>query len=101
MVHHQGLRFGDKIYRDRNWMIQKYQIEKLSMKEIGKLCDANSKTILRWLRKHGSPTRKYRFAELGKRLIEKCGHPPRGKSGHYQSRKILEGEQCKKVISVH
>ena len=93
MVHHQGLRFGDKIYRDRSWMIQKYVVEKLSMQDTGELCGANSKTILRWLRKHGIQTRKFNPVEAGKRLIEKYGHPPRGENGHYLARvKILEGE---------
>ena len=93
-IHHKEQIYGNRIYRNKKWLTQKYLVEKLSMAEIGKLCDANSMTILRWLRRHGISTRKYSFSELGKILIEKCGHPPRDKNGHYLARvKILEGEK--------
>lgn len=40
-----------KLYQDREWLYQKYWIEKLNPYQIAKLCKANHKTIRVWLKK--------------------------------------------------
>ena len=44
-------------YKDKNWLYQKYVVEKLSMKDTGKLCGVNDCTILNWLKKSNIPRR--------------------------------------------
>jgi hypothetical protein len=38
-------------YKNENWLSKQYLIEKLSAKDIGKLCGVSDVTILNWLRK--------------------------------------------------
>jgi len=47
----------NKIYQDRNWLYQKYWIEKLKVINIANKCNVNEKTIRRWLRKLNIPIR--------------------------------------------
>jgi uncharacterized protein YlaI len=42
---------------DKDWLIQKYQVEGLSMVDIGRMVDRDPKTILHWMRKYGIHTR--------------------------------------------
>lgn len=46
-----------KVYQNREWLYNKYVIERLSMLYIAKLCRVSDVTILYWLRKYGIPTR--------------------------------------------
>lgn len=46
-----------KLYKDRDWLYQKYIIEKLSTPEIGKICRVVNRTILNQLNKFGIKTR--------------------------------------------
>jgi len=40
-----------KLYEDKNWLYQKYWIEKLNIREMGKMCNVNCMTILYWMKK--------------------------------------------------
>lgn len=42
-----------KLYQNKEWLYNKYWIEKLSTTQIGKLCGVHNKTILRWLERFG------------------------------------------------
>lgn len=42
-----------EIARDKDFLIQKYEKEKLSMDKIAKLCECNSGTVWYYLKKHG------------------------------------------------
>ncbi|MBA7583580.1 hypothetical protein ES708_25526 [subsurface metagenome] len=42
-------RIGNDRYRDKNWLYQKYIIEKKTPKKIGELCNASGNTIREWL----------------------------------------------------
>ena len=42
----------DKVlYKDKNWLYQKYWVEGLSLVKVGKICKATDGTIWRWLKK--------------------------------------------------
>lgn len=41
-----------KLYKNKNWLYQKYVIEQLSFVVIGKICKCSNKTIEYWLKKH-------------------------------------------------
>lgn len=41
----------------KEWLEQKYLVEKVDMVEIGRILKRDPKTILYWMRKHGIPTR--------------------------------------------
>lgn len=52
-------------YRDEDWLRQKYSDERMSMADIGKLCDCSKETIRRWLNRHGiEPRSESEAAEL-------------------------------------
>lgn len=72
-----------KLYRNKEWLYQKYIVDKLSTVKIGKLSRVNSKTILYWLKKYNIPIRS--LSETNK------GHIPwnKGKIGVY-SKETLE-----------
>lgn len=44
-------------FRDREWLFQKYVVEKLSMRQIAQEAKCSDGTIWKWLRKHAIPTR--------------------------------------------
>ena len=41
----------DKLYKNKDWLYQKYIVEKLNPYQIAKLCKSNHKTIRIWLKK--------------------------------------------------
>lgn len=48
---------GDRLYKDGEWLRQKYVDEGLSVHQIGTLADSNGDTIWKWLRRHDIPVR--------------------------------------------
>lgn len=44
------------MYKDRDWLYQKYVVELRSSNEIAEMCGVNSQTILNWLAKFNIPT---------------------------------------------
>ena len=48
----------NELYRDKNWLYQKYWDEKLSTYEIVKICKVSNHLILHWMRKFNIPRRK-------------------------------------------
>lgn len=42
----------NKLYQNREWLYQKYVVEKMSSVEIGELCGVSAATICNWLRKY-------------------------------------------------
>lgn len=61
-----------KLYQDREWLYQKYIVEKLTVRKIGELCKVCHVTILYWLHKFNIPIKKeevlekIRLSRLGK-----------------------------------
>jgi acetyltransferase-like isoleucine patch superfamily enzyme/transposase len=50
---------------NRNWLIQKYNIEKLTSREVAKICGVGKSTILRWLKKFNiKPREQYGFKKF-------------------------------------
>jgi len=47
----------DLLHTSKDWLTQKYIVEKLDCVQIGNMVDRDSKTIWYWLKKHGIPTR--------------------------------------------
>ena len=45
------------LYRNKEWLYNKYVSEKMSTRKIGKLVGVDNKTIWEWLRKHNIPSR--------------------------------------------
>lgn len=41
------------LYKDKEWLYQKYKVERLTMREIAELVGVSAPTITRWLKKHG------------------------------------------------
>lgn len=65
----------NRLYRDRNWLYQKYIIEKLSIYKISKLIDASVGAIFNWLKKHEIPMRSFLESR-----VRGVNHPRFGKS---------------------
>ena len=60
------------MYKDKEFLIQKYIIESLSCKNIGEICNVSNATIYLWLKKHNIKTRiRNECAEKNKSLITK------------------------------
>ena len=62
-----------KLYQDRDWLYQKYIVERLTTRKIAVLCRVNHVTILNWLHKFNIPIiekeevlEKIRLSRLGK-----------------------------------
>lgn len=47
-----------KLHHDKNWLSEKYLVEKLSADDIGKISGCCGPIVLKWLRKHNIPVRK-------------------------------------------
>lgn len=70
-------------YKKRDWLFQKYIVEKCSARKIGRECSCNGQTILNWLKSYkikirtlsGSHLGIYHTAEAKKKISEtKMGH---------------------------
>jgi len=59
-----------KKYQDKNWLQQKYTVEKKSTPEIGKILNCSQKTIYNWLKKLNIQIRA-KFRPLEERFWEK------------------------------
>ncbi len=49
--------YRKNMYRNRNWLNQKYTIEQKTMSEIGDMCGKSAMTIRDWLQRHEIPIR--------------------------------------------
>lgn len=58
-----------KLYQDRDWLYQKYKIEKLSSAEIGKICNVGSQTILNQMNRFGIKARSVSEALKGRKRL--------------------------------
>ncbi len=72
MERYQNFEYGEmvQLYKDKDWLYQKYVIEGLSMTEIGKLCGykkGNSGMICVYLKKYGIRTRTLSEAQTGEK----------------------------------
>lgn len=47
----------DKKYRDREWLFQRYVVEKLSTQQISRMLSCSDGTVWQWLKRHNIPTR--------------------------------------------
>ena len=47
----------NKLYRNKEWLKNKYINEKLSTRQIGRLVNVDNKTIRYWLKKYNIPSR--------------------------------------------
>jgi len=56
-----------RIYRDKDWLYQKYIIEKLNTYEIGKICGVDNSVIIRVLKRHGIKTRSISESKKGEK----------------------------------
>ena len=84
-------------YRNRKWLIQKYWVEKLTLKEVAKSCHVNKQTILSWLRKYNIRTRTLSEALIGRKFTEEhkiklrnSRNYLKGKEHHWWGRKHTE-----------
>ena len=64
-----------KLYKNKEWLHQKYIVKKLSSYKIAKICGCGNATIWRWLTKHDIKIRTRSEAKIGKL------HPQYGKFG--------------------
>ena len=73
-----------KNYKNKDWLNQKYLIEKLNTYQIAKLCNRGSTTIWYWLHKLNIPIRSY----------SKAGHLARGNHCHLsnEAKQWINGE---------
>ena len=101
---------GDKLYKDKEWLEQKYIIERLNIYKIGKLCNVCGDTINRWRVRLNIPKEsfkgKYNHSYKGgkkvKLVCEYCGknynvYPCKKKTSNFCSRKCLEKWNSKKM----
>ena len=44
--------YCDILYKNKDWLYQKYEIEKLQEKEIANICKVSQDTIHNWLKKY-------------------------------------------------
>jgi len=70
-----------KLYKNRNWLYQRYWTEGLSLKKIANLCNTYPQTILNWMNKFNISKRTYAELNKGK------NHPMYGR---YHSKKTKE-----------
>ena len=59
-------KIDDKIYTNKDWLEQKYIVERLSSNAIGDLCNVHARTIYYWLKKRGVLTRSRGEATKGR-----------------------------------
>ena len=58
-------------YRDRDWLYNKYIVEKKNTTDIAKICKAGKSTVKRWIKKHGIEIRSNSESHIGiKRSLE-------------------------------
>ena len=87
-------------YRDKDWLYQKYIVEKISSTDIAKMCNAGKTTIKRWLKRHCINVRSNSEAHEGiRRSAESCmkqskrvsgkNNPFYGKSHKAESIKLM------------
>ncbi len=55
-----------KLYQNKEWLYQKYIVEKLNLSEISKLCNKNHVTIWIWMKKFNIPRRPISCGFYGK-----------------------------------
>lgn len=60
-----------ELYKDKDWLYQKYINERLSLSKIGEICQINAQTILNWMRKFKIKTRTLSEAIKGTTAKEK------------------------------
>lgn len=73
-----------KIYKNKNWLYQKYWIERLSVEEVGKIAEVHCATICYWLGKFGIRIRTVSEGLMGhtfsEETLEKMRKAKKGKT---------------------
>jgi len=98
-----------KQYQDRDWLYQKYIIEKLSVPKMSKLFCYSEPTIYRYIKKNNIKTRTLSETTSGKNnpnygkhpskeIREKIGSANRGKKSPFNTRIEIECDYCGKKI---
>ena len=62
---------GGRPYADRDWLYQKYVVEKLSIRDIAKVANCGHRTVARWMQTHDIATRDNIESLIGCRSKEK------------------------------
>lgn len=101
-------------YRDKSWLIQKYQVEKLSMQEMSKLCGITRLCILRWMNKFSIPRRLVDTAmekngnwtggkviRNGYRFIKSPNHPQTSASGYMREHRLVMEKKLKRYLTAN
>lgn len=81
---------GIELYKTKEWLEQKYTIERLSQKEIAKLAGVSHHTIRTWIRKNG-------LTDIKRSHFPKNHKPWNKDNGGYENRKLTPTE--KEIIS--
>lgn len=58
-----------KPYQNKEWLTQKYRVERLSTNEIGELCGCSKMTISRALGEHGVKSRSLKLAMVNRAVM--------------------------------
>lgn len=71
-----------KLYQDKNWLYQKYSVEKLPMIKMARLCECSESTIFRYMKINGIKTR------------------PNSQNGFYKYKFWLKHKYCEERLSM-
>jgi hypothetical protein len=82
------------LYRDAQWLRQKYEDEKISQAAIGQLLGVSCSVIQKWMKKHGIQSRPIGYAERGEKSPFWKGGPNR--EGAAESRRAYMRRYLKK-----
>ncbi len=59
--YHSILRFGDRLYRNKEWLISQYKTNRMSTVKISEICNCSPATANKWLREFGVKIRPARI----------------------------------------
>ncbi len=61
-----------ELYKNKDWLSQKYWMEKLSLVQMGELCGCRNSTIFCWMKRYDIKTRTNSESNLGRKHTEKA-----------------------------
>ena len=77
------LKSNTPLFHNKEWLIQKYFIEKISLKKIGILCDVSAQAIKYQMVKHNIELRSISEALMGRKLSpEHNANKTKAQTGH-------------------
>jgi len=95
-------RIKKKEGNNKDWLYQKYIIEKMCARQIAKLCNCSRTTIAVWLTKYNIPRRSakdYSYSEERKIRMSGKNHPMFGKHHTKETREKISKSNTGKIIS--